>query len=835
MIDQDPLIIQLVSLDTRFVLVSDPKATASSKRDDLKAKNRKGRKVEDWETPALNIQTSDPIPILERRKPTPYSFTRTPTGRMTNADYLLSPESTIPHTTASMPRSMPAEDGFKSMKNHSRKNSSMTSESTANRSDSSDDSEVDKRATLQNRSIHGSRSARTSSTDLPGMHARHQSIINPPKRSDFSKNILDPSSSRNQQSDYLNKTSRSHREPSGNTTSSSKPLSGKQGSDDQHYFETRHISIASPLVAPGARTPLGGSSPRPDSRPESPQSPWEPFSFESQKASQDRLPEYNLPLHQKSKPPSRLSSVNQAYRNESSDIPRIDIKGPSPASNSGLPYPDADQNRGGSALPYPDEDHPMAMPDQNHYIFTPAPTNSQTPRSVSASPNYSDTPKSNQPKETRKASDYDSKPLPPLNRTTSLHSKTNYESQSGPPLNRTTSLRSEPESSKTSSSSSPTVVPNLPSCPRRKFTKQYNDWYALKGCKNFDVCPSCHREIIKNSSFRHYFSPSQPHPPNVAVRCDFGSLWIRLAWLLMIKEQRKDVDLIHALAKVSDEERPCPENDQRVGIWYGVLDRRGNFVENFFVCPRDKASIETLFPSLKGAFYRLPSSRIPALCVLRSESRRFPTYIDALDSIHDSALKQYRKSYVSSRNPPLLTDHADLTPLIKLTSNLASLPECPRDRATPNLAWHYISDMPDLTVCPECYDEVIAPDAERNLTLGLAFTSTPGPVPSSAVATNLAPGAIHGMPDGFTCCLYSERMRDAWDDAVMSNNADGGVMRWVAIARERRKRECELGVRKADLLRMAGSVRADLFGAPGDAQWVKGELQKVEDEWEKWE
>jgi hypothetical protein len=834
-IDQEPMMVQLVSLDTRFVLVSDPKAALPSKREALKVKktrNREGRSEKI--TPTLNIETSEPIPILERRKPSPYSFTRTPTGGRTNADYFLSPETTVPHTSTGIPRSMPNEDGFKSMKSHSRKDSSMTSESTANRSDSSDDSEPDRLTALKNRSMHGSRSARTSSTDLPGMNARHQSIGGRYKRPDSSKDFMDSSNSGNLQADYFGDTDGIQKAPNRNTSSSSKPVLGKLGLDETHYWETRHSSIASPVVASGMRTPKPGKSPRTDSRPESPLSPWEPFHFEHPKVSQDRFPEYNLPLHQKPKPSSRLNSVNRAYDGESSEVPRVDVKGTSPDQKSDLPYPDIDQKRGGSSLPYPDEDHPMAMPNQYHFMVTPKATDQPAAPPSSSSINYSDAPKTSRPRDTRKPTDYDSQTGPSINRTTSLRSDISHDSQKTPSLDRSTSLISESDSFKKSVPSSPTI-PSLPPCPRRKFTKKYNDWYALKGCKNFDVCPSCYKDIIRPSQFRTHFYAGQPHSSNASVRCDFGSMWIRLAWLLMIKQHRTDVDLIHALAKVSDDERPCPENNQSVGTWYGLLDRRGIFVENFFICPRDKTSLEVLFPGLKGALCRVPSSRIPALCALRGDSRRFPSYIDVFDAIHDSALKQYRKSYSSSRNPPPLSDFVDMGPAINLAAELSKQAECPRDSVTPNFLWHFISDMPDLTVCPECYDDVIAPDAERSLPLALAFTPAPRPVPSSAIATSLSPGAVHGMPNAFTCCLYSERMRDAWDNAVLSKNGDGGVMKWVALARERRIRECDLAAKKADLLKMAGSVRAELFGGPGDSQWIKKELQKVEDEWELWE
>jgi hypothetical protein len=78
-------------------------------------------------------------------------------------------------------------------------------------------------------------------------------------------------------------------------------------------------------------------------------------------------------------------------------------------------------------------------------------------------------------------------------------------------------------------------------------------------------------------------------------------------------------------------------------------------------------------------------------------------------------------------------------------------------------------------------------------------------------------------------------MRDLWDAAVSEKSPEVGTGLWVREAKERKRKECELGVRKAELMRRAGSLRAEIFGGVGEPTRIKRELERVEDEWSKWE
>jgi tetratricopeptide (TPR) repeat protein len=76
----------------------------------------------------------------------------------------------------------------------------------------------------------------------------------------------------------------------------------------------------------------------------------------------------------------------------------------------------------------------------------------------------------------------------------------------------------------------------LPPCPRTTASGLYDDWYSLEGCRYFDVCPTCYEGVFANMPFDIHFKQTRLHEQPVERICDFGSPWVRLAWLLTIKQ-----------------------------------------------------------------------------------------------------------------------------------------------------------------------------------------------------------------------------------------------------------------------------------------------------------
>jgi hypothetical protein len=169
---------------------------------------------------------------------------------------------------------------------------------------------------------------------------------------------------------------------------------------------------------------------------------------------------------------------------------------------------------------------------------------------------------------------------------------------------------------------------------------------------------------------------------------------------------------------------------------------------------------------------------------MRFDSKRFIHYFDALETAADNAS--------DSRYPP---DTVELAALVK---RFAAVPECPRDMTLKNSYWYVITQLPEFTVCPECFDEVVHPGLEKAKAIPIMFNK----------ATQRRETA--------SCQLYSERMREIFEKAVNTND----YKLLASKARERRAKELQC---KKDM--------AELKGAKG----AEKEIRKIEEEWAKWQ
>ncbi|KAK3384938.1 hypothetical protein B0H63DRAFT_394871 [Podospora didyma] len=111
---------------------------------------------------------------------------------------------------------------------------------------------------------------------------------------------------------------------------------------------------------------------------------------------------------------------------------------------------------------------------------------------------------------------------------------------------------------------------------------------------------------------------------------------------------------------------------------------------------------------------------------------------------------------------------------------------CPRNLPFTGLKCHTMQGLFDFTVCEQCFADVIKPDADKGVNLALWVN------PSASV-----------MPAGFTCQLYSERMRRVWSEAASTGNMEHLRQKVT----ERRTKERELQMKTAQLRQQAGQLR----------------------------
>jgi hypothetical protein len=239
--------------------------------------------------------------------------------------------------------------------------------------------------------------------------------------------------------------------------------------------------------------------------------------------------------------------------------------------------------------------------------------------------------------------------------------------------------------------------------------------------------------------------------------------------------------------------------------WYGIKDAHGAHVAKFALCPCDLKQIEALLPSLRGMFTRLHSSdsRRSYTCALRTQSRRFPAYLDLLVELDAESTRR-------SRSP-------DIRPFIALARENAYKQECTRDTLLVDATWHFHPLLPDFAVCEECYDAVIWPEVKK------AVSGTNNLAAEFNATLQFVPGETS---QGTSCQLYSPRMRRVWRRAV--EDGDFGYLKRKAVER----RGVEL-----DLQRQSRAVERALEGERRERERASlrrqaGELARVWGDWE---
>ena len=159
-----------------------------------------------------------------------------------------------------------------------------------------------------------------------------------------------------------------------------------------------------------------------------------------------------------------------------------------------------------------------------------------------------------------------------------------------------------------------------------------------------------------------------------------------------------------------------------------------------------KAGWETL-----GKHWCLPVTGQPSLqekfCDLAVDSPRFVQYVDILDAAATQCENERYK-------------YPDNGKFIDYFERKCNLRDCRRQRAILG-TWHYIPELPEFTVCEDCYDDVVRPLAlAAQKTLARRFANPP----------RLLPGSGPSRCREASCQLYSPRMRAKFRDAVLDND-----------------------------------------------------------------
>ncbi|KAI9836759.1 MAG: hypothetical protein M1837_003247 [Sclerophora amabilis] len=425
---------------------------------------------------------------------------------------------------------------------------------------------------------------------------------------------------------------------------------------------------------------------------------------------------------------SSFSSSPQSYRKEPFHAPRTSLDSQTRGRRSRPPSP--------SELSHPEQSiTPRPRPSQANRKATLPPTSNQTAGSGSVSQpstHYSDyleiRPRIDviSPGNSRKTPSY-----------LHEHDKTPTDLTPTPQP----SPRSSRESSPISTARAKLKTSPLPPCPRPQLTRGHNDWYTLVNFGKFDICPSCLNDAIGSTPHRAYFVPSAPRPAGSEVKCDFSLPWVRVAWVLTLKQRRRNLDLVYATARIAATLKACPRATGADRQYYSVIHPdTGNPVANFDVCPCCRESLEALLPQLRGVFVKSYPSGPVRKCDLRFDSKRFLGFVDELEATAKRAARS------SGSGIP------DMRPFANYACERASMRECPGSEAVPARGWHIIPKMPDFTVCEECFHDDVWPKVESGSALADRFSRR----------LQLVASHDHGV----LCRLASPRMKEVWRRAV---------------------------------------------------------------------
>ena len=335
---------------------------------------------------------------------------------------------------------------------------------------------------------------------------------------------------------------------------------------------------------------------------------------------------------------------------------------------------------------------------------------------------------------------------------------------------------------------------SLPPCPRPHLVEGHTDWSTIRSCPNLDICPSC-RRAIEDAGWEGQFQPSPPRPIGISTRCDLNNPWVRMAWLLVLQSSDPHPGVVHRVIDTIAKEEPCPGRTGAVRKWFRLYDPESNrLIPTFDVCPHCVRHLETIFPNLKGQFIpaQMSNPQQKRTCDLTHESRRFATYIDTLEEVSKQA-GEYRR-------PP------NMLRFVRLTQKMAGTRECPRDNMVLGQPWHFVPNLPEFTVCEECYDAVVWPEIAAGSEIARLFNRTLQVLPPSAMGTS--------------CQLYSQRMRDVLLSCCHRNDWAG--LRQSVLQRVRIER---------DLQRRLAKVR--MYGGQGEE--AVQEVRGLVEEWRRWE
>jgi hypothetical protein len=322
---------------------------------------------------------------------------------------------------------------------------------------------------------------------------------------------------------------------------------------------------------------------------------------------------------------------------------------------------------------------------------------------------------------------------------------------------------------------------NVP-CPRKVPQAGFPDWFGMTDPRYqfFNVCPSCYHSQIRPTPFAGAFAPKPPAPPHLALRCDMSRFWVGKAGLVLMtmnQDRRHDISLLPRVVGINVHDGLCPNTlldgehvpPPRVSrVWYTIRDPNTGVtpLPGWTICSHCVVNMQTLCPTISNVWVPISQGPVEGSCAFVPSDR--------FDDQYTAQQLQYAATCVVTSAQAGRTDMSALVnwlrdnpppprgaPPSALGGGSTGRPwqapsgPCPQNYASSTLKCYTMRGLFEFTVCEKCYAEVIKTDLDRGVELARHFDTPPSVIPS-----------------GFTCQLYSARMRQVWAQAAQTGNLE---------------------------------------------------------------
>lgn len=297
-------------------------------------------------------------------------------------------------------------------------------------------------------------------------------------------------------------------------------------------------------------------------------------------------------------------------------------------------------------------------------------------------------------------------------------------------------------------------------------TEVKSDWIGYVGYPyaDFDICSSCFNTSIKHTKYARFFQTGATR--QIGTSCDFSKFWVRQAWIWIVWRDLSDASPLLSASGFTGE-TPCPNVDptkfeiqapSQQREWFSIVNpATGHAMSDVFaLCSACLRSLETIMPILKGMLRPSVAGVNTGTCDIIFRRPRSWNLVDKLMD-HAGDIEDFQNQNAS--------------PIVELLLEYSRIPDCQRHLAVRD-AHYRAPSISEFTVCQSCFNEVIAPDLQKqelqaNALLLQFFGQT-------------------AEPRGeFVCRLYSERTRKIWREAIQ--RADVAWFRQQVVERIRQE------------------------------------------------